>query len=48
MKIQCVEYAVNPALEKAYNKKKEEMSRVLGSAGVNEHLLFHAPPPPYC
>ena len=40
-KIQCVEYAVNPALEEAYNEKKEEMTRRLGSAGVNEQLLFH-------
>jgi len=41
LKIQCVEYAVNPALEKAYAEKKEEMTRRLGSAGVNEKLLFH-------
>ena len=39
--IQCVEYAVNPTLEAAYNEKKEEMTRRLGSAGVNERLLFH-------
>ena len=41
MKIQCVEYAVNPALEEAYAEKKEEMTRRLGSSGVNEKLLFH-------
>ena len=41
LKIQCVEYAVNPALEKAYDEKKREMTRRLGSAGVNECLLFH-------
>ena len=39
--IQCVEYAVNPALEEAYNEKREEMTRRLGSAGVNEQILFH-------
>jgi len=40
-KIQCVEYAVNPALEQAYILTKEEMTRRLGSAGVNECFLFH-------
>ena len=40
-KIKCVEYAVNPALEEAYNEKREEMTRRLGSAGINEQLLFH-------
>ena len=40
-KIRWVEYAVNPALEVAYEEKKMEMTRRLGSAGVNERLLFH-------
>jgi hypothetical protein len=40
-KLKCVEYAVNPALEEAYNEKRQEMTRRLGSAGVNEQLLFH-------
>ena len=40
-KIKCVEYAVNPALEEAYNEKREEMTRRLRSAGINEQLLFH-------
>ena len=36
-----MEYAVNPSLQEAYNAKREEMWRRLGSAGVNECLLFH-------
>ena len=36
-----VEYVVNPALEGAYARKKREMAARLGSAGVNERLLFH-------
>jgi hypothetical protein len=39
--IKYVEYAVNPGLEEAYYTKKEEMTRRLGSAGVDERLLFH-------
>ena len=32
---------MSPGLEKAYEDKKKEMTRRLGSAGVNECLLFH-------
>jgi len=32
---------VNPALDAAYVRKKREMTARLGTAGVNERLLFH-------
>jgi len=39
--LQGVEYLVNPAVEDEYVEKKGEMRARLGSAGVNERLLFH-------
>jgi hypothetical protein len=39
--LQGVEYIVNPKVEAAYVKKTGEMRARLGSACVNERLLFH-------
>jgi len=39
--LQGVEYLVNPPVEDKYEEKRREMRARLGSAGVNERLLFH-------
>ena len=39
--LQGVEYLVNPPVEDMYEEKRREMRARLGSAGVNERLLFH-------
>jgi len=40
-KIEMIEYIVNPALDIAYERKKEELAAIRGAEGVNEKILYH-------